>query len=169
MEQSEPLAKGASNMSQGEHIILRLTYVSRHNANNKNVEVTRILAQAHKNNQRNGITGALVISGDYFLQSIEGPRPVINELLSKLLKDERHFSLQVIECSEVEHRRWGKWSMKHLSLSDQDREYVRKFSAGTNLDPYLINSAQIIDFIEILSRIEEEKEKRKSEKKHLSF
>ncbi|WP_201593956.1 BLUF domain-containing protein [Psychrobacter vallis] len=169
MEQSEPLTKGASNMPQGEHIILRLTYVSRHNANNKSVEVTRILAQAHRNNQRNGITGALVISEDYFLQSIEGPRPVINELLRKLFKDERHFSLQVIECNEVEQRRWGKWSMKHLSLSDQDREYVRKFSVGTNFDPYLINSAQIIEFIEILSRIEEEKEKHKSETKHRSF
>lgn len=169
MEQSELLEKQVSNMHQGDDIILRLTYVSRHNANNKKIEVTRILAQAQRNNQQNDVTGALVISDDYFLQSIEGERAVINELLSKLFKDDRHSSLQVIECREVEQRRWGKWSMKHLSLSDQDKEYVRKFAVGTNFNPYLMHSAQIIAFIETLSRIEEEREKDKSETKHLSF
>ena len=44
MEQSELLEKQVSNMHQGDDIILRLTYVSRHNANNKKIEVTRILA-----------------------------------------------------------------------------------------------------------------------------
>lgn len=169
MEQSEHLAKIILNMHQGDDIILCLTYVSRHNVNNKKIEVTRILAQAQRNNQQNGVTGVLVISEGYFFQSVEGPRLVINELLRKLLIDERHFSLQVVECREVEQRRWGKWSMKHLSLNDQDKEYVRKFTVGTNFNPYLMNSAQIIAFIETLSRIEEDREKDKSETKHRSF
>lgn len=168
MELSEISEKKHSNMKQGEHIILRLTYVSRHSPDNTNIEVTRILAQAQRNNERNGITGALVINNDYFLQSIEGARPVINELLRKLVKDARHFSLQVIECCEVEQRRWSKWSMKHLTASDQDKEYVRKFSAGNDLNPYLMSSVQIINFIETLLEIQERREGRMSETKALS-
>ena len=169
MDQSEFSEKGHPNMEQGKHILLRLTYVSRHSAHNTNIEVTRILAQSRRNNDRNGITGALVINDEYFLQSIEGSRPVINGLLRKLVKDDRHFSLQVIECSEVEERLWNKWSMKHLTLSDQDSEYVRKFSVGTVFDPYLMSTSQILKFIETLSEIQGRKEERSGETKSLGF
>lgn len=169
MERSEPLEKRHSNLQQGEHIILRLTYVSRHSPDNTNIEVTRILAQAQRNNERNGITGALVINDDYFLQSIEGARPIINALLRKLVKDDRHFSLQVIECCEVEERFWNKWSMKHLTPSDQDKEYVRKFSAGTVFNPYLMSTHQVLRFIETLSEIQGRREKGGIGTKSLEF
>lgn len=169
MEQSEFLEKGHPITEQGKHIILRLTYVSRHNAENSNIEVTRILSQSRRNNERDGITGALVINDEYFLQSIEGSRPVINALLRKLVNDNRHFALQVIECSEVEERLWSKWSMKHLSARDQDKEYVRKYSAGTVFDPYLMSTSQILKFIETLSEIQERKERSDIETKSLRF
>lgn len=169
MEQSESLEKRHSTTEQGKHIILRLTYVSRHSPHNSNIEVTRILAQTRRNNERDGITGALVINDDYFLQSIEGSRPAINALLRKLVNDDRHFALQVIECSEVEERIWSKWSMKHLSARDQDKEYIRKYSAGTAFDPYLMSTSQILKFIETLAEMQERREKGDIEPKSLGF
>lgn len=62
MEVAELSEKNTLNMLHGEHIILRLTYISRYNNDNPNGEVTRILAQAQQNNERNGITGALVFN-----------------------------------------------------------------------------------------------------------
>ena len=59
-------------MHHGEHIILRLTYISRYNTDNENGEVTRILANAQENNERNGITGALVFNHNYFLKIPNG-------------------------------------------------------------------------------------------------
>ncbi|WP_201617808.1 BLUF domain-containing protein [Psychrobacter urativorans] len=147
------------NMHDGERIILRLTYISRYNTSNANIEVARILEQAQRNNERKGITGVLVINENYFLQSIEGARPIINELLRELVKDDRHFSLQVIECREVEQRRWNKWSMKYLTLGDQDIEYVLKFSAGTDFNPYLMSTSQIMMFIDTLSELQGQREK----------
>jgi len=169
MEQSEFLEKRPSNMEEGRHLILRLTYVSRHNAENSNIEVTRILSQSRRNNERDGITGALVINDEYFLQSIEGSRPVINALFRKLVNDKRHHALQVIECSEVEERLWSKWSMKHLAPSEQDREYVRKFSAGTVFDPYIMSTSQILRFIETLSDLQERRDKDGVKTKSLGF
>ena len=143
-------------MHHGEHIILRLTYISRYNTDNPKGEVTRILTQAQKNNERNGITGALVFNHNYFLQSIEGARPVINELLRKLVKDDRHHALQIIECREVELRHWSKWSMKYLIPSDENKGLALKFSTGTQFNPYLMNTNQIMMLIETLSDLQEQ-------------
>ncbi|WP_440824802.1 BLUF domain-containing protein [Psychrobacter cryohalolentis] len=157
--------KNNLNSHHGEHIILRLTYVSRYNTENSNIEVARILEQAQRNNERNGITGALVINENYFLQVIEGARPVINNLLKKLIEDKRHFSLQIIECREIEERHWNKWSMKYLTANDQNKEYVMKYSASNEFNPYLMSTSQITMFIDKLSKLQERQEKRESKMK----
>lgn len=153
------------NMLHGEHIILRLTYISRYNNHNENGEVTRILAQAQQNNERNGITGALVFNHNYFLQSIEGARPMINELLRKLVKDDRHFSLQVVECREIEQRRWNKWSMKYLIPSDENKGMALKYSTGSQFNPYLMSTNQIIMLIDQISKLEEQAQAEKEQPK----
>ena len=155
MASAELLGDNHSNLSHGQHIIMRLTYISRYNNHNPNGEVSRILAQAQQNNTYNGITGALIFNHNYFLQSIEGARPIINDLLRKLVKDDRHFSLQVIECTEIDQRRWDKWSMKYLIPSEDNKEHSLKFSAGTEFNPYLMSTTQIMMMIDALSKQEE--------------
>ena len=156
MESAELSELNRLKMHHGEHIILRLTYISRYNTDNPKGEVTRILTQAQQNNERNGITGALVFNHNYFLQSIEGARPVINKLLRKLVKDDRHHDLQIIECREVEQRHWSKWSMKYLIPSDENKGLALKFSTGTQFNPYLMNTNQIMMLIETLSDLQEQ-------------
>lgn len=162
LKMNELSDKDTQNSHHGEHVILRLTYVSRYNTDNANIEVARILEQAQRNNERNGITGALVINDNYFLQVIEGARPVINNLLKKLIEDKRHFSLQIIKCCEIEERRWNKWSMKYLTANDQNKEYVLKYSASNEFNPYLMSTSQITMFIDELSKRQEQQEKYES-------
>lgn len=144
----------AVNTRHGEHIMIRLTYISRYNSHNTDGEVSRILAQAQRNNMTNGITGALVFNHNYFLQSIEGSRPFINNLLRKLINDSRHFSLQIIECHEILQRRWDKWSMKYVIPSVENKEHSLKFSAGTEFNPYLMSAPQIEMLMDTLSNHE---------------
>lgn len=169
MESVELSELNRHRMLHGEHIIVRLTYISRYNDNNPNGEVTRILAQAQENNERNGITGALVFNHNYFLQSIEGARPVINELLRKLVQDDRHYALQIIECREVEMRHWNKWSMKYLIPSDENKGLALKFSTGSQFNPYLMSTNQIIMLIETLSELQEREVVATSNKKKSWF
>ena len=165
MESAELSELNRLKMRHGEHVILRLTYISRYNNDNPTGEVTRILTQAQQNNERNGITGALVFNHNYFLQSIEGARPVINELLRKLVEDDRHYALQVIECREVEQRHWSKWSMKYLIPSDENKGLALKFSTGNQFNPYLMNTNQIMMLIDTLSELQEQEEIDASKKK----
>ena len=165
MESAELSELNRLKMRHGEHVILRLTYISRYNSDNPTGEVTRILTQAQQNNERNGITGALVFNHNYFLQSIEGARPVINQLLRKLVEDDRHYALQVIECREVEQRHWSKWSMKYLIPSDENKGLALKFSTGNQFNPYLMNTNQIMMLINTLSELQEQEEIDASKKK----
>lgn len=153
------------NMQHGARIILRLTYISCHNTNNANIEVARILEQARRNNELNDITGALVINENYFLQIIEGSRPIINALLRKLVKDNRHLSLRIVECKEVEQRRWGKWSMKYLNPDDSYNEDVLKFASSAEFNPYLMSAAQLTLFVDALSKRQKQQEKRAAQMK----
>ncbi|WP_296245790.1 MULTISPECIES: BLUF domain-containing protein [unclassified Psychrobacter] len=143
------------NMPPTAHILLRLTYISAHNPNNANIELARILEQSRRNNELNGVTGALVMNENYFLQVIEGSRATINSLLQKLINDDRHFSLRVVECHEIEQRRWSKWSMKYLTVSNQHKEDVLKFSSSAEFNPYSMTASQIRFFIEALSEQKE--------------
>ena len=166
----QPEANNAP-LRHGEHIIVRLTYISRYNEDNENGEVTRILAQAQKNNERNGITGALVFNHNYFLQSIEGSRPIINGLLRKLIKDTRHSSLQVVECCDITERQWSQWSMNYLIPSDDNKGLALKYSTGTQFNPYLMSSKQVMMFIDALSVLQAQEQQQKvlAEKKKSWF
>lgn len=157
-ELAEQLPIDQRNHQPGAHIMIRLTYISRYNPKNPPIELARILEQAQKNNIRRAITGVLIINEDFFIQSIEGTRPAINELLRALVKDKRHFSLQIIDCIEVIERRWQKWSMKYLTLSEQNKDEVFKLTAGTAFNPYLMSSAQITKMIDALSKQQEQEQ-----------
>lgn len=163
MQAADLSAINEQKMRHGEHIIVRLTYISRYNNDNENGEVTRILSQAQENNERNGITGALVFNHNYFLQSIEGARPTINTLLRKLVEDRRHFALQIVECCEVEARRWNKWSMNYLTPTDKNRHQALKYSTGTEFNPYLMSTNQIMMFIDSLSAMQEQERKKQQQ------
>ncbi|MEM9387990.1 MAG: BLUF domain-containing protein [Pseudomonadota bacterium] len=139
----------------GEHILLRLTYISRYNNHNESDELQRILSQAQENNERNGITGVLVFNHNYFLQSIEGRRPVINNLLRKLVRDSRHFALQIIEAREIDQRRWSGWSMNYLTPTKKYQNEALRFSGGATFNPYLMSTKQVMLLIESLTKMQE--------------
>ena len=146
----------------GEHILVRLTYISRYNEDNGPGELERILEQAKENNALRGITGVLVFNHNFFLQSIEGSRPVINDLLRKLVRDPRHHSLQVIDSRETDQRRWVGWSMNYLTPTTTHRNEALRFSGGPTFNPYLMSMRQLMLLIETLTKMQEKQ--RKAEK-----
>lgn len=153
--QPSPTSDQRTEYLHGEHLLLRLTYMSCFNTHNEPGELHRILAQARRNNTANGITGVLVFNHNYFLQSIEGRRPVINQLLRKLTSDPRHFSLQVVEAREIDGRRWGGWSMNYLTPSEKYQKEALRFSGGTQFNPYLMSTRQVMMLIESLTKLQE--------------
>ena len=140
----------------GENILFSLTYIGKNSEKNNGIELTRILEQWRRNNEKGDITSALAINDNYLIQNIEGSRPIINEVLAILINDYSYLLPHIIEVEEIEVRRWDGFLIKYLTSSVEDEEYALKsFSAGSDYNPYLMKSTQITHF---LRAIFEEKE-----------
>ncbi len=133
----------------GEHILMSLTYIGKNGSKDNGILLTRTLEQWRRNNEKGDLTTALIINDDYIIQNIEGTRPVINEVLAKLVNEYSYFLPNIIGVEEIEVRRWDGFLIKYLTSSIEDRQYaLRNFSAGTDFNPYLMKRTQIMGFIE---------------------
>lgn len=136
------------NNRDGEHILISLTFIGKNTEKDNGVELTRILEQWRRNNEKSDVTSALVINDHYMIQNIEGSRPIVNEVLVKLTNEYPYLSAHIIGVEEIEARRWDGFLIKYLTSSAQDEEYALKsLSAGADFNPYLMKNEQIESFI----------------------
>jgi FAD-dependent sensor of blue light len=84
-------------------------------------EIEAILVSAHKNNPTMNITGALLYSGGYFCQVIEGPEEAIEELFETIQMDDRHGSVTVLHFEPIERRGFSEWAMALAGIEDRVR------------------------------------------------
>ena len=105
--------------------LYRMSYISKNTiATSKEEiesEVKYILASANKNNPSMDITGALLFSGGYFCQTIEGPEDSIEELFETIQMDDRHGEVTVLHFEEIEERGFSDWSMAFAGIEDTMR------------------------------------------------
>lgn len=93
------------------------------------LHVMDILQESSVNNRRDGVTGFLYLERGRFYQYIEGVKPVIDDLMSKLLVDRRHHGLEVRGQGAVSARLFTDWDMGFASA---DRNYLRTTTADPN-------------------------------------
>lgn len=108
-------------MSQLYH----LAYISRNAIEGSNedirVEIERILHVARAKNSKTGVTGALLFSGGYFCQVIEGGQSNIEELFETIQMDPRHSDVTVIEFLPIAERSFSDWSMAFAGMDEKAR------------------------------------------------
>lgn len=84
-------------------------------------EIRSILQAAHKNNPALGVTGALLYSGGYFCQVIEGPEASLEELFETIELDARHGDVTVLHFEPIEARGFTEWAMALAGIEDSMR------------------------------------------------
>lgn len=93
-----------------------------------NETVKDIAEKGASNNKKQNITGLLVLSGNQFLQVLEGPTPEVNALFRKISGDERHTQVHLLHYELIQYRQFEDWSMRLVDLWDipgSVREFVR--------------------------------------------
>ena len=95
----------------------RLMYRSRDliPADRRKVELGRLFTEARSNNKRQGITGALLLSEDRFVQVLEGDEDAVRALFTSIEKDPRHDSVSVLETGMVPARVFARWAMAKVA------------------------------------------------------
>lgn len=71
---------------------------------------------AIEHNQANNITGILCYGNGCFLQCVEGSEQVLTNLKNRLLVDDRHKELEILDFSDITARRFSGWSLRSITL-----------------------------------------------------
>jgi hypothetical protein len=101
--------------------VFRLIYRSRSRigAAERKYQLGKIFSVARSSNKKLGVTGALLISDDEFVQALEGPEPVVRNLYLKISKDKRHEHLELLESGDVSGRVFGRWAMAKVAADGE--------------------------------------------------
>jgi lipase chaperone LimK len=95
--------------------LYRLAYISKNcfvgTLEDQKENVQSILNVAQSNNSKTGVTGALLWSGDYFCQVIEGERDTLEDLFETIQMDPRHEEITVLHFEPIDRRSFSEWAM----------------------------------------------------------
>lgn len=111
-----------------------------------------IINVSKMNNPPAGITGALVFNDHYFAQILEGDRKSVTRTFCRVVGDNRHTDIVILDAQPVEHRVFEGWAMAYAGHSvDVDRIYL-KYSTATGFAPAKMTAASLCNLIEDLVR-----------------
>lgn len=104
----------------------RLTYISKFSRPLSSQEIEAIGAISRKNNQKQNITGVLLCTQGIFFQIMEGEEETIDKLYEKILRDDRHIDILVLNTEhDLKERLFPDWSMQTINL-DENQDFIIK-------------------------------------------
>ena len=95
----------------------RLIYASHSTVDpaEQDAELDAILTSARRRNPDLGVTGALLASDDWFVQTLEGEQAVVQDLYAAIERDPRHEQISILQAGTVDERVFGRWSMARVA------------------------------------------------------
>ena len=138
--------------------LCQLVYISRITSTGLSSPSTLndISETAVERNHADDITGILCYGNGYFFQCVEGSEQALTNLKNRLLIDDRHKELEILDFSEITERRFVSWSLRSITLErwmtkDPELKPLMPFK------PYTWNSDQWRKFLDILQDYYEKK------------
>lgn len=124
--QSLPASLPTAYDGNNDVVLATLMYVStsRLDPATASRAVGLIVAHARLRNAAADITGALLFTGQHFVQVIEGEPAAIDALMVKLHADERHEKLMVLRRAQVTERQFGDWDLAYSGAAHFFRRRV---------------------------------------------
>ncbi|WP_188312149.1 BLUF domain-containing protein, partial [Salinarimonas soli] len=104
--------------------LTRVTYMSRATSlmqhPSPEIARARLEAEAQQHNKRLGITGALLASPDWFVQTLEGCHAAVMETLGRISRDRRNTDLRVFAIESGGQRLFAGWWMHVATFEEID-------------------------------------------------
>ena len=118
-------------------------------------QITLILAKSQVNNQRVGVTGALMFNSGCFAQVLEGSRSAVEDVFERIQQDDRHGDVSVLGFDPVPARAFGNWSMGFVGASIDDAARYGALTQDSGFDPARMTGETVFEILHKLA-IEEE-------------
>lgn len=119
----------------------RLFYASTATEKCTSQEVDKIITAGRQHNAALNITGTLCFENNYFLGCLEGSRDKINHVFNKIVNDDRHAEVHLLELKEVSHR----YFEHYLTIFNPKGivRYVASQNSTHQFNPYLLDSSHL--------------------------
>lgn len=118
-------------------------------------EITSILRKSQINNQRVGVTGALMFNSGCFAQVLEGSRLAVEDVFERIQQDERHGEVSLLGFDPVSARAFDNWSMGFVGASIDDAARYGALVQHSGFDPARMTGEALFETLHRLA-IEEE-------------
>ena len=106
-------------------------------------DLNAIMDSANRNNEKNGVTGALIFDTLWFVQILEGERVAVSETLRRIMADGRHDAVTVMDARPIAERQFGNWWMGLALLRGDDAGLHAKVRDG-RFDPRTMSGEQAV-------------------------
>ncbi len=108
----------------------RLLYVSTATGRTDSLlNMATIVGESQRNNDRDGLTGALGAHDGRFIQVIEGQSGVLDGLLRRLAGDPRHRDIVILDRRPITQRQFTGWSMASSRLGPETTPVLDRLMA----------------------------------------
>lgn len=123
-------------------------YISTSNLGDGQFEtsVASVLKVSKENNAMRGLTGALVFTGEHFVQALEGDEASLDGLMSILAMDSRHSCIRIVQDGPLAARRFANWSMAYVGPSKFVTRQIRRLLS----DPSAAEASRAVGWLETL-------------------
>jgi len=98
-------------------------------------EVEKIVAVSRPRNHGLDVTGALLFTGERFVQLLEGPQQGVAALQQSIFRDPRHHQVTTIHSRDVDEREFTGWSLAYAGPSRLVAKVVAEGIAESERDP----------------------------------
>jgi len=127
--------------------LYRLIYASRISPvcqDDLRAALTDIVTRAIARNRPAGLSGLLVAHRGWFVQALEGRKPVVEALFEKIAADPRHHHALPVSEGPTEARLFEPWSMAARVLMGGDEAVLSALSPRAPYDPTLAPERTIL-------------------------
>ncbi|WP_150307192.1 BLUF domain-containing protein [Planctomonas psychrotolerans] len=107
--------------------MLSIAYASAASYPMSDDDIADILTQSRVNNERNGLTGALLYHRERFVQILEGPDDAVAARYVVIAADPRHRSIQKLREKTIAERQFPEWTMGFRPLTDESVQQLAGF------------------------------------------
>lgn len=120
--------------------------------------IASILAASRQNNERVGVTGALMFNSGCFAQVLEGPQAAVEGVFERIQQDERHGDVSLLAFENVEQRAFEGWSMGFVGASVADAARYAGLATDSGFDPARMNGDTLFETLYRLAQEEEDRD-----------
>ncbi|MGB5473242.1 MAG: BLUF domain-containing protein [Gammaproteobacteria bacterium] len=129
--------------------LVSLTYTSEMTGS---MDFMDILEVSRVNNERDGITGVLLLFNDNVVQCLEGSREVVSKTYARIVGDKRHMNPLLLDYRILSARAFSKWSMGYVQASSVTRPTLLKYAVTENFEPRSLSGESCLGMLTELTQ-----------------